>query len=58
LLDGEFGLRDVCLSVPCLVSGQGVARIIESTLPEREQAALFASAAVLQEATKELGLAK
>jgi L-lactate dehydrogenase len=58
LLDDEFGLQDVCLSVPCLVSGQGVERIIESTLPEREQAALSASAAVLQKATKELGLAK
>ncbi len=58
LLKGEFGLRDVCLSVPCLVSIHGVERIIESTLPEREQTALFASAAVLQEAIKELGLAQ
>jgi L-lactate dehydrogenase len=58
LLDGEFGLRDVCLSVPCLVSGQGVVRIIEGTLPEREQAALSASAAVLQKAIEELGLTK
>jgi L-lactate dehydrogenase len=57
LLDGEFGLRNVCLSVPCLVSAQGVVRIIESTLPEREQAALFASAAVLQGAIIELGQA-
>jgi len=40
------------------VSTHGVERIIESTLPEHEQAALFASAAVLQKAIGELGLAK
>ncbi len=40
LLDGEFGLRDVCLSVPCIVSGRGVERIIESPLPDEERAAL------------------
>lgn len=58
LLDGEFGLQDVCLSVPCLVSTHGVQRIIESTLPEREQAALFASAAVLKEAIAQLDIAE
>ena len=57
-LDGEFGLRDVCLSVPCLVSAQGVERVLESVLPEREQAALFTSAAVLKGAIEELSIAK
>ncbi|HOU14491.1 MAG TPA: L-lactate dehydrogenase [Anaerolineae bacterium] len=54
LLDGEFGLRDVGLSVPCLVSAHGVSRIVESVLPDREQAALSASAAVLREAIEQL----
>ncbi|HOT92089.1 MAG TPA: L-lactate dehydrogenase [Anaerolineae bacterium] len=58
LLDGEFGLRDVCLSIPCLVSAHGVSRIIESALPEREQAALLASAAVLREAIEQLETAE
>ena len=50
LLKGEFGLEDVCLSVPCIVSGSGIERIVESTLPEREAQALSASAATLQNA--------
>ncbi|NLF15850.1 MAG: L-lactate dehydrogenase [Lentisphaerae bacterium] len=49
-LDGEFGLRDVCLSVPCVVASNGIERLIESTLPSDEQAALEASAAKLREA--------
>jgi L-lactate dehydrogenase len=48
LLDGEFGLNDVCLSVPCIVGRNGVERIIEGPLSEPERTALIASAAVLQ----------
>ena len=55
LLDGEFGLKDVCLSVPCVVSALGVDRIIESTLPDREYSALSASAAILKKAAEQLG---
>ena len=49
LLEGEFGLRDVCLSVPCIVSTNGVDRIIEGHLDPAEKAALSASAALLRE---------
>lgn len=55
-LDGEFGLRDVCLSVPSIVSESGVVKIIESQLPERELAALTASASVLKKAMEQLDL--
>jgi len=54
LLDGQFGLKDVCLSVPCIVSSGGVERIIENNLPEDEFAALSASAATLKQAIEEL----
>ena len=54
LLDGEYGIQDVCLSVPCIVSQQGVERIIESALPEHEMAALVASAAALKRAIGKL----
>jgi L-lactate dehydrogenase len=54
LLDGEFGLQDVCLSVPCIVSTRGVARIIESPLTKHELAALSASAAKLKQAMGQL----
>lgn len=55
LLEGEFGLRDVCLSVPCLVSGNGVHKILESKLEKGEMQALMNSAAVLENAIEQLG---
>ena len=54
-LDGEFGLSDVCLSVPCIVSSQGVTTIINSRLPAEEQKALDNSAAILKKSIAELG---
>ena len=54
LLDGEFGLHDVCLSVPAVVSEGGVVRIIEHLLPEHELAALTHSAGVLKKAMEGL----
>lgn len=56
MLDGEFGLHDVCLSVPSIVSESGVVKIIESQLPEHELAALTASASILKKAVEELNL--
>ena len=54
LLDGEFALRDVCLSVPCMVSSGGVERIIESPLSSSELESLSASADVLKKALGQL----
>lgn len=56
LLEGEFGLSGVCLSVPCVVSERGVRQIIESTLPTDELDALTHSAEILNEATRALDL--
>lgn len=53
-LDGEIGLQDVCLSVPCIVSKGGVERIIEGPLLEQEVSALSASAAELSKAIEQL----
>jgi Malate/lactate dehydrogenases len=49
LLEGEYGLKDVCLSVPSIVSESGVERIIEGKLTEQELSALSASASVIKE---------
>ena len=54
LLEGEYGLQDVCLSVPCILSHSGVDRIIEGRLADGEKQALKASAAVLKERLIEL----
>ena len=50
VLDGEYDLEDVCLSVPCVVSQQGVERIVEANLSPEESEALSRSASVLREA--------
>jgi L-lactate dehydrogenase len=57
LLNGEFGVRDICLSVPCIVSGSGVERIVESKLTDQEQERLTASAEALRKAMEGLGIA-
>ena len=54
LRDGEFGLKDVCLSVPCIVSQDGVERVVESRLPENERESLSKSAALLRQAIAQL----
>jgi L-lactate dehydrogenase len=53
MLDGEFGLRDVCLSVPCIVSDRGAQKIIESPLPAGELASLYSSATILKRADEQ-----
>jgi L-lactate dehydrogenase len=54
MLDGEFGLNDVCLSVPCVISDTGIARIIASPLTHEEMKSLSKSAAILKEAIESL----
>jgi L-lactate dehydrogenase len=54
LLEGEFGISDVCLSVPCLVTADGGARIIEGRLSPAEAEGLSASARVLHETIEKI----
>jgi len=54
LLDGEYELKDVCLSVPCIVSQSGVERVIEGKLTDSERVALHASASVIKNSIIEL----
>jgi len=55
VLDGEYGLKDVCLSVPAIVSQVGGEGIMEASLPSKELEALSQSASVLRGAIAELG---
>jgi L-lactate dehydrogenase len=50
LLNGEYGIDDVCLSVPCVVSDSGIARLLENPLTSREQELLVRSAGILKDA--------
>ena len=56
MLGGEFGINDVCLSVPCVLSDNGVVRIIKSPLNSKELDSLSRSASVLKEAIASLSL--
>lgn len=48
-LQGEYGLDDVCLSVPCIVSRNGVEKVLLADLTAAETDALHHSASVLKE---------
>jgi len=54
LVESDFGIKDVCLSVPCVVSDGGVVRIIESPLSPSELNSLSYSAQVLRKAIDSL----
>lgn len=54
-LEGEYGLEDVCISVPCVVSRSGIERVLLADLYPEERAALARSAAVLRESMAGLG---
>ena len=54
LLDGEYGIQQVCLGIPCVVGQEGVKQIIEAPLLPKEQESLLKSASTLQGVIKEL----
>ncbi|MBW9205901.1 L-lactate dehydrogenase [Mumia sp. zg.B17] len=57
LFTGQYGIDDVCLSAPCVVSASGVAGPAELPLDETDLAGLRSSAATLRSQIDSLGLA-
>jgi L-lactate dehydrogenase len=53
-LTGEYGISDVCLSLPAVVSDTGIVRIVDGPLSAGEKELLQHSAAVLKEAIDSL----
>ena len=47
-IDGPYGLRDVAMSLPCVIGRRGVLRVLQPTLSDDETAALLASAAKIK----------
>ena len=43
-LDGEYGLRDVCIGVPAQLGAGGIERVVELPLSQEERGALLAAA--------------
>ena len=56
LLEGEYGLSDVVVGVPCKVGEGGLKQILQVKLTKEEQEALNKSAAVVKENIKILKL--
>ena len=48
LLEGEYGLNDICIGVPCIIGINGVESIVDIKLNETEQALLKESANKVQ----------
>ncbi len=55
MLGGEYGIRDIALSVPTQVSGYGVERILDVPFSSDEIAGLKNSAKELKESLKSIG---
>ena len=55
-LEGEYGLRDVTLSVPAIVGCSGIQKILPLALDREESAAFAESARILKETAASLEL--
>ncbi|MBI4003844.1 MAG: malate dehydrogenase [Candidatus Omnitrophica bacterium] len=55
-LEGEYGLRDVCIGVPAQLGAKGIERIVELDLTPSERQALTAAAGQVREGIKSLSL--
>ena len=56
LIDGEYGISGVCLSLPTVLNRNGVDRVICPDLTEAEQGALRSSAGAIKEIQHQAGL--
>jgi len=54
LLNGEYVLNDVCLSVPCIVNREGIKGIIVTALDQEEERALKNSAEIIKDVYKKV----
>jgi L-lactate dehydrogenase len=49
LLNGHYGLHDVCLSIPCVVGREGIIHRVVTPLNDEEQQALHESARIIKQ---------
>jgi len=47
MLSGQYGLKDVALSLPCMVGSNGVTRVLEPKLTENERSIIASTAEIL-----------
>ncbi len=56
MMHGEFGIEDVCISMPCVLGAKGVEKVNLPRMTEEEVKELVASADSLKEITANLGI--
>ncbi len=56
LVEGHYGLHDICLGVPAIIGRQGVKNVLDIPLSAEESEALHASAEALRKAVSDLDL--
>jgi len=54
MLDGEYGERDVCIGVPAIIGANGIEKIVEIELTEKEKEKFASSTAAIREVNKDL----
>lgn len=54
LLEGEYGERDLCIGVPCIIGKGGIEKIVEIELNEAEKEAFAKSAAAVHKTNEAL----
>ena len=55
-LNGEYGLKDLCIGVPCVLGKDGIEKIVELELSAEEKAILGKCAEEIKQGIKELNL--
>lgn len=55
-LNGEYGINDMCIGVPCRIGREGIEKIIELDLSKEEKEALQKSAEIIRDSIKDLPL--
>lgn len=55
-LNGEYGIKDTCIGVPCRLGKTGIEEIIEFDLNNEEKEALLKSAAKIKEQYHQIGI--
>ena len=56
VLQGEYGLDGLCLSIPSILGKNGLEKVLEIPLDRRETDALTGSAAQLRQVIRQLSL--
>ena len=57
-LDGEYGLKDICMGVPCKIGARGIEKVVELEMSPDEKASFARSASAIKSSIELLSPAK